>query len=70
MFKWTTSYLFAFIDTLLNLLGFANSAFHITAKVADQDVSKRYEKEIMEFDTSSLMFDTILFYVVSICKLI
>ncbi|PIA50628.1 hypothetical protein AQUCO_01200081v1 [Aquilegia coerulea] len=56
MFKRTTSYLFGFIDTLLNLFGFANSGFNITTKVTDQDASKRYEKDIMEFGNSSLMF--------------
>ena len=52
----TSSYLFAFIDTILKHFGFSDSAFIITAKVAEEDVSKRYEKEIMEFGTSSPMF--------------
>ncbi|KAL5699973.1 hypothetical protein ACHQM5_025482 [Ranunculus cassubicifolius] len=56
MFKRTTSYLFGFTDTLLKLIGFENSAFDITAKFVDQDVLQRYEKEIMEFGTSSPMF--------------
>ncbi|MED6213538.1 hypothetical protein PIB30_094327 [Stylosanthes scabra] len=56
LYKRTSSYLFAFIDTMLKLLGFSDSAFVITAKVAEEDVSKRYEKEIMEFGTSSPMF--------------
>ncbi|KAF5190438.1 Cellulose synthase-like protein e6 [Thalictrum thalictroides] len=56
MFKRTTSYLFGFIDTLLNLFGVANSGFDITAKITDKDVSKRYEKDIMEFGNSSPMF--------------
>ncbi|EXB36044.1 Cellulose synthase-like protein E1 [Morus notabilis] len=51
-----SSYLFAFIDTILNKLGLSNSAFIITAKAANEDVSERYEKEIMEFGTSSPMF--------------
>ena len=55
-YKRATSYLFAFIDAILNMLGFAKSAFVITAKVADEDVSERFEKEIMEFGTSSPMF--------------
>ncbi|PON43428.1 Cellulose synthase [Parasponia andersonii] len=55
-YKRATSYLFAFIDTILNSLGFTKSAFVITAKVADEDVSERFEKEIMEFGTSSPMF--------------
>ncbi|GMN62348.1 hypothetical protein TIFTF001_031429 [Ficus carica] len=56
LYKRASAYLFAFIDTILNKLGFSNSAFIITAKVADEDVSQRYEKEIMEFGTSSPMF--------------
>ncbi|KAL1369964.1 hypothetical protein AAHE18_01G025800 [Arachis hypogaea] len=56
LYKRTTSYLFAFIDTILKLFGVSDSAFVITAKVAGEDVSKRYEKEIMEFGTSSPMF--------------
>ncbi|MED6159326.1 hypothetical protein PIB30_041324 [Stylosanthes scabra] len=56
LYKRTSSYLFAFIDTILKLFGFSDSAFVITAKVAEEDVSKRYEKEIMEFGTSSPMF--------------
>ncbi|XP_062078897.1 cellulose synthase-like protein E1 [Humulus lupulus] len=56
LYKRTTSYLFAFIDTILNLLGITKSAFVITAKVTDEDVSERFEKEIMEFGTASPMF--------------
>ncbi|XP_016173442.1 cellulose synthase-like protein E1 [Arachis ipaensis] len=56
LYKRTSSYLFAFIDTILKLFGVSDSAFVITAKVAEEDVSKRYEKEIMEFGTSSPMF--------------
>ncbi|KAF3453294.1 hypothetical protein FNV43_RR03734 [Rhamnella rubrinervis] len=56
LYKRCSSYLFAFIDTILKSLGFSDSGFIITSKVADQDVSQRYEKEIMEFGTSSPMF--------------
>ncbi|XP_015576998.1 cellulose synthase-like protein E1 [Ricinus communis] len=52
----TSSFLFAFIDTTLKKLGFTDSTFVITAKVADEDVLQRYEKEMMEFGTSSPMF--------------
>ncbi|KAK9209912.1 hypothetical protein WN944_002281 [Citrus x changshan-huyou] len=56
LYKRTSSYLFAFIDTILKTLGFSESAFVVTAKVAGQDVLERYEKEIMEFgDTSSML---------------
>nr|POF22863.1 cellulose synthase-like protein e1 [Quercus suber] len=56
LYKRTSSYLFAFMDTILKLLGFAKSGFVISTKIADQDVSQRYEKEIMEFGTSTPMF--------------
>uniref|UniRef100_A0A2N9GQN2 Glycosyltransferase 2-like domain-containing protein n=1 Tax=Fagus sylvatica TaxID=28930 RepID=A0A2N9GQN2_FAGSY len=37
-------------------LGFTKSGFVITTKVAEDDVSQRYEQEVMEFGTSSTMF--------------
>ncbi|PQP93686.1 hypothetical protein Pyn_03683 [Prunus yedoensis var. nudiflora] len=48
-------WLFAFVDTILYFLGCTDSIFAITAKVADEDVSQQYEKEIMEFGASSPM---------------
>ncbi|KAA3486459.1 cellulose synthase-like protein E1 isoform X3 [Gossypium australe] len=56
LFKRTTSYFFALCDTILKLLGYSNPTFVITAKVADEDVSRRYEQELMEFGDSSPMF--------------
>ncbi|KAA3486460.1 cellulose synthase-like protein E6 isoform X2 [Gossypium australe] len=56
MFKRTTSYFFATIDHILKIFGFSKSAFAITGKVADDDVHRRYEQEIMEFGTRSPMF--------------
>ncbi|MQM09645.1 hypothetical protein Taro_042523 [Colocasia esculenta] len=56
LFKRQTSYLFALMDTLLKLLGINRSAFVVTAKVTDKDVASRYEKEVMEFGSSSLLF--------------
>lgn len=56
LYKRTTSYLYAFIDTILKFFGFSNSVFIITNKVSEEEVSKRHEKEIMEFGTSSPMF--------------
>ncbi|CAI8593990.1 unnamed protein product [Vicia faba] len=56
LYKRTTSYLYAFSDTILKLFGFSNSVFIITSKVSEEEVSKRHEKEIMEFGTSSPMF--------------
>ncbi|MCL7034144.1 hypothetical protein MKW94_000956 [Papaver nudicaule] len=60
IFKRITSYLFASIDSIRKLLGLSKTAFVITSKVADEDVSERYEKEIMEFGTSSPIFTTII----------
>ncbi|XP_030928219.1 cellulose synthase-like protein E1 [Quercus lobata] len=56
LYKRTSSYFFGFMDTILKLLGFAESGFVISTKIADQDVSQRYEREIMEFGTSTPMF--------------
>ncbi|XP_023535776.1 cellulose synthase-like protein E1 [Cucurbita pepo subsp. pepo] len=59
LYKRTSSYLFALIDTVLKTIGLSDSAFVITAKVTDQEASERYEKEIMEFGASSPMFTII-----------
>ncbi|KAK8712971.1 hypothetical protein V6N13_148199 [Hibiscus sabdariffa] len=56
MFKRTTSYLLAFSDTMMTLFGFSKSTFVITEKVADEEISRRYEQEVMEFGTPSVMF--------------
>ncbi|XP_075664556.1 cellulose synthase-like protein E6 isoform X2 [Castanea sativa] len=56
LYKRMTSYFFGFLDNILRLLRFSKSAFVITAKVADNDVSQRYKQEIMEFGASSPMF--------------
>ncbi|XP_058787973.1 cellulose synthase-like protein E1 [Vicia villosa] len=56
LYKRTTSYLYAFSDTVLKLFGFSNSVFIITNKVSEEEVSKRHDNEIMEFGTSSPMF--------------
>ncbi|KAL7186772.1 hypothetical protein ACSBR2_028488 [Camellia fascicularis] len=55
----TTSYAFAFVDTIIRQLGLSQTAFAITAKVVDEDVSKRYEQEMLEFGSSSVMFDIV-----------
>ncbi|KAF7120838.1 hypothetical protein RHSIM_Rhsim13G0140100 [Rhododendron simsii] len=57
LYKRTTSYLFGFTENIFKLLGFAKSGFVVTSKVADEDVSLRYEKEVMEFGAPSPMFD-------------
>ena len=59
MMRSATSYLFAFIDNLTMLFGLSETTFVITAKVADEDVLKRYQHEIIESGSSSLMFTII-----------
>ncbi|KAL0310936.1 UNVERIFIED_CONTAM: Cellulose synthase-like protein E6 [Sesamum angustifolium] len=64
LFRRTTSYFFAFIDTVSKHLGFSQTSFALTAKVVDDEVRKRYEKEIIEFGSSSivhLMMGTLAF---------
>ncbi|GAB4858138.1 glycosyltransferase 2 [Ancistrocladus abbreviatus] len=56
LYKQTSSYLIAFIDTVLTLIRLSNMKFAVTAKVSDDDVSQRYEIEIMESGVSSPMF--------------
>lgn len=55
LYKRTSSYLFAFVDTIFKFFGFSESTFVVSAKVAEEEVSQRYEKEIMEFGNSSPM---------------
>ncbi|ESW18648.1 hypothetical protein PHAVU_006G058400 [Phaseolus vulgaris] len=55
LYKRTTSYLFAFVDTIFKFFGFSESTFIVSSKVAEEKVSQRYEKEIMEFGNSSPM---------------
>ncbi|KAK4275302.1 hypothetical protein QN277_018409 [Acacia crassicarpa] len=57
LYKRTSSYFFAFMDTTLKLLGFSSdSGFIVTSKVAEEEVSQRYKEEVMEFGASSPMF--------------
>ncbi|RVW33638.1 Cellulose synthase-like protein E6 [Vitis vinifera] len=44
------------LETILKLLGFAKSSFAVTSKVADEEESKRFEKEVMEFGAPSPIF--------------
>ncbi|XP_030523127.2 cellulose synthase-like protein E6 [Rhodamnia argentea] len=55
----TTAFFFAFADAVLNSLGVSQIAFDLTAKVATEDTVARYEKEIMDFSGSSMMFVSI-----------
>ncbi|GMJ10430.1 cellulose synthase like E1 [Hibiscus trionum] len=60
LYKRTSSYLLAFIDTITKSLGLnSDTAFVITAKVSKQEVYNRYVKEIMEFGDSSPMFTSL-----------
>ncbi|KAF3329495.1 cellulose synthase-like protein E6 isoform X1 [Carex littledalei] len=56
LYKRLASYPFALFDTALKQIGIAKSAFVITAKVASDEVLKRYEKEVIEFGSASLPF--------------
>ncbi|KAG6641948.1 hypothetical protein CIPAW_09G109200 [Carya illinoinensis] len=59
LFRRISSFIFGFLDYILKLVGFSKSAFVVTQKVADDDVSERYEQELMEFGASSPMFTII-----------
>ncbi|KAF2288938.1 hypothetical protein GH714_022916 [Hevea brasiliensis] len=49
----TTAYFLAFIDTAIKQLRLSQITFAITPKVVTDDVLKRYEKEVMEFGSST-----------------
>jgi hypothetical protein len=53
MVKRITSYLYGVTDTIRKVLGVSQMGFVVSPKVSDEDESKRYEQEIMEFGTSS-----------------
>lgn len=56
LFRRTTSFFFAFLDTMVSQLGFAELGFVVTAKVSDEEVYQRYLQETMEFGSPSPMF--------------
>ncbi|KAF3783546.1 Cellulose synthase-like protein E6 [Nymphaea thermarum] len=56
MIRRVTSYFFAFLDTMLKLIGMGEMKFTVTSKVVDADATARYENEIMEFGNASPMF--------------
>ncbi|XAR56805.1 Cellulose synthase (UDP-forming) [Bertholletia excelsa] len=56
----TTSYLFAFVDTVTRQLGFSETTFAVTSKVSDDDVSARYGREVMEFSDLCNVFSVIV----------
>lgn len=56
LFKRTTPFCFAFLETIARQLGFTKLDFVVTAKVADSEVYQRYLQETMEFGSPSPMF--------------
>ncbi|MED6185009.1 hypothetical protein PIB30_052926 [Stylosanthes scabra] len=56
LYKGTSSYLFALIDNISKLFGLPDSPFTVTAKTMEEDVSERYEKQVMEFGADSPLF--------------
>lgn len=56
LYKRTSSYFLALMDTILKEFGLSDSAFVITAKLSDEDVLKRFTSEVMEFGASTPMF--------------
>ncbi|KAI7734799.1 hypothetical protein M8C21_005465 [Ambrosia artemisiifolia] len=55
LYKRTSSYLYAFLDTILG----SDLSFVISSKVMDNDVKARHEKEIMEFGVASPLTTTV-----------
>ncbi|XP_006346126.1 cellulose synthase-like protein E1 [Solanum tuberosum] len=55
LYKRTSSYMFAFLDTMLKLFGSSNTTFIVTPKVTSEDVLLRYKQEKMEFGSASPM---------------
>ncbi|KAL8127038.1 hypothetical protein AgCh_014095 [Apium graveolens] len=53
LYKRTSSYFFALVDTICSLVKYSNTTFTITSKVADQDAYRRYQQDIMDFETPS-----------------
>ncbi|XP_058202483.1 cellulose synthase-like protein E1 isoform X2 [Rhododendron vialii] len=56
VFRRTTSFCFAFLETIARQLGFTKLEFVVTAKVSDSEVYQRYLQETMEFGSPSPMF--------------
>lgn len=55
LYKRLASYLFAFLDDVLKVIGVNKTSFIITSKILDEDVSRRYAKEIIDFGPASSM---------------
>ncbi|XP_028771555.1 cellulose synthase-like protein E6 isoform X1 [Neltuma alba] len=56
LFRRTTSYLFGFIDTISLNLNLSQTKFDVTDKVLSQDTLDCYEREVLYFGSSSVMF--------------
>ncbi|KAL6553363.1 hypothetical protein OROGR_007205 [Orobanche gracilis] len=56
LFRRITSYFFALIDTIYRQLGLSETSFDVTDKVMDDEARTRYENEMVEFGSSSVMF--------------
>jgi len=52
----TSAFFFAFVDGMLGFFGHSNSSFVVTSKTIEDGAAQRYEKEMMEFGTSSPYF--------------
>ncbi|CAM8937303.1 unnamed protein product [Rhodiola kirilowii] len=59
LIRMTTSYLYAFLDTVMKQLGFSETSFTITSKTMDKSDMIKYEREIIDFGHSS--FTLIIF---------
>ena len=51
-----SSYFFGFVEFSIKRLGIASKGFHVTSKVVDGELSKRYDKGVFEFGVPSPMF--------------
>ncbi|XP_047317595.1 cellulose synthase-like protein E1 [Impatiens glandulifera] len=57
LYKRTSAYLLAFVDTIMRQIGFSELKFVISSKVSDDnEMAERYENEIMELGAESSMF--------------
>ncbi|KAJ9148095.1 hypothetical protein P3X46_030189 [Hevea brasiliensis] len=51
-----SSFMFGFVEFILNSLGISTSGFNVTSKAVDDELSKRYEQGLFEFGVASPMF--------------
>lgn len=51
-----SSFMFGFLEFILNSLGISTTGFNVTNKAVDDELSKRYEKGLFEFGVASPMF--------------